>query len=120
MAWLRAQGFTVEKVEHRLLPFGSRNYSTTTKDFCGFADILAFCPGEVGVLAVQATSADHVPDRVKKIQAEPRAAVWLAAANRIQVVGWALRSGESHRKTWRPTVVNVLPPAGAITVESPQ
>jgi hypothetical protein len=117
MSWLRGQGYIVDKVEQRPA-FGSGRRSTTTRDFCGFGDLIAFRPEERGALAVQATTHDHVPERVAKIQAELRAAIWLQAGNRIQVVGWRKRP-HGRRTLFVPTVVNVLSPGSSITVESP-
>ena len=100
MALLRSLGYTVEKVEYNL-----RWSKKTTRDFCGFADILAFRPfTRPGVLAVQATTAAHLVERMNKINAEPRAHRWLAAKNRIWVIGWALMGPAKSRKTWTPTV----------------
>lgn len=101
MVWLREQGFTVDKVEQRL-PFGG-----TTRDLYGFADLVAIRALFNGVLAVQATTSEHLMERVAKVQAEPRAAVWLACHNRIWVVGWGLRGAEGKRKLWMPRVLTV-------------
>lgn len=100
MIWLRNQGYTVAKVEHRL-PFTNSRVPKTV-DFCGFADIIAFKPGEIGSTAYQATDDDdptgesgkgHVAARVRKILAEPRHRPWLQCGNRIQVIGWVKGSG---------------------------
>ena len=99
MVWLREQGYTVDKVEQRM-PFGQ-----VTRDFLGFADILAVVVPLHGVVAVQATTSEHLMERVAKVQAEPRAAVWLACHNRIWVVGWGLRGEQGTRKVWVPRVV---------------
>ncbi len=85
MEWLRAQGYTVDKVEHRVPK------SLVTRDFMGFADVLAINPRFKGVLAVQATTGAHLAERVAKVQAEPRAGLWLACANYRWVVGWVER-----------------------------
>ncbi len=107
MVWLREQGYTVEKVEHRL-PRGF-----TTVDFMGFADILALHGQHDGVLAVQATTTPHLQDRVKKVLAEPRHKTWLACSNRIWVVGWRLAKGR-----WIVRCVAVTE-SGPIETESP-
>lgn len=96
MVWLRELGYTVDKVERRL-PRGF-----TTVDCFGFADILAIKADTPGVLAVQATTSSHFQDRVKKVQAEPRSEIWLAARNLIWVVGWALRAKTNR---WEPRVM---------------
>jgi hypothetical protein len=100
MEWLRGLGYVVDKVERRL-PRGF-----VTVDCFGFADILALHSDVHGVLAVQATTSAHVQERVQKVQAEPRATLWLRCGNRIWVVGWGLRVQE-HRKRWIPRVIKV-------------
>lgn len=103
MAWLRSQGYAVEKVEQRV------NFGRTTRDLFGFIDVVAIKEGLAGVLGVQATSDSHVTARVAKVQAEPRHAIWLAAGNRIWVVGWALKGAEGTRKVWTERVVEITP-----------
>ena len=105
MIWLRGLGFTVDKVERRL-PRGF-----VTVDFMGFADILAIRPGMKGVLAVQATTGGHLQERVHKVQAEPRANLWLGCENLVWGVGWVLRK-DNHRKLWAPRVV-IITQSGA-------
>jgi hypothetical protein len=74
-----------------------------TRDFCGFADIIAFSADQTA--AVQATSASNVAGRVAKIEAEPRAWLWLQDPGReIWVVGWKRYATAVDRKFWRPTV----------------
>lgn len=101
-----------------------------TKDFCGFADIIAFRPGPptldtpaieptaeygyTGAIAVQTTSAQHLAERVEKVQTEPRATAWLQCGNRILVMGWALRGGAGSRKLWTPTVQELTPDGHAV------
>jgi len=81
MAYLRAAGFTVVKVEHR-------DRSGITHDFAGFADLIAF-KAERPIIAVQATTTAHLSDRERKIRAEPRAKEWLATGRAaIWLVGW--------------------------------
>ena len=75
-------------------------HSKTRHDFLGFADILAIQPGQLGVLAIQACVTGDQSKRLEKIRQEPRAALWLAAGNRIAVWGWAKRGARGKRKTW--------------------
>jgi hypothetical protein len=104
MAWLRGQGYEVEKVEQRVT-------RKITRDFMGFADIIAIRLSDpAGSLAVQATdgadaSGGHLAERVKKVSTEPRAKLWVACGNRLWVVGWALRGPEGTRKTFAVKVV---------------
>lgn len=100
MEWLRRQGYTVAKVEHRL------PIRRVTVDLFGFIDVLAIKEGEPGVLGVQATTIGHLRDRERKVRGEPRHAIWLAAGNRIQVIGWALRD-IGKRTVWTPTVLDI-------------
>ena len=77
------------------------------QDFLGFADILAVEPGKTGVLAVQACVTGDQSKRLAKIALEPRVALWLAAGNRVQVIGWAKRGARGKRKLWVASVTDV-------------
>ena len=101
LAWLRAQGATADVVERRI------PHSFVTKDLFGFLDILALEPGKAGVLGVQTTSNSNMAARVKKINGEPRSALWRACGNRIQVIGWAKRGPRGRRKVWTASVTDV-------------
>ena len=109
MAWLRGLGYTVGKAEQRV------DFGRTTRDLFGFIDVVAIKAGRVGVLGVQATSAAHVADRVKKVKAEPRAALWLACRNDLWVVGWAKKGAHGKRKLWVPSVVNCAPECATLS-----
>lgn len=80
---LRANRFSPHVVEHW------DGFAKVRKDLLGFADILAFNP-RIGcpTLALQVTSTD-VASRVKKILAEPRAAMALRCGWRVEV--WGMR-----------------------------
>lgn len=86
LAVLRGHGYLATVVEHW------NPHVRQRKDLFGFADLLAVAPGHT--LAVQATTADHVADRVNKLT-EPAskvaAAVFdcLRAGWRVEV--WGLR-----------------------------
>jgi hypothetical protein len=71
------------------------------RDLWGFADVLVMdeLPGS---LAIQCTTTGHAPERVRKIRHDCRALAlaWLAAGNRVEVWGWALRGARGKRKTW--------------------
>lgn len=106
LAVLRKEGWTAGVVE-RWNP-GAR----VRQDFLGFADILAvrpiaFIEGQGtradGVLAVQACVTGDQSKRLAKIQQEPKAAVWRAAGNTIEVWGWAKRGPRGKRKVWTLT-----------------
>lgn len=100
LKWLRDQGYIADVVERRI------PRSFVTKDFCGFADIIAYRPRVFGVggeiVAVQATSGPHAAERLEKVRQEPRAMAWLACSARICVVSWALRGKGGARKLWTP------------------
>lgn len=99
LAELRKQGFEAAVVE-------SWNHITKTRrDLFGHLDLLAIRPGET--LGVQATSGSNVAARVKKIQAEPRAVVWLKAGNRLEVWGWRKLAKPVNRKSWTCRVVRL-------------
>lgn len=82
---LRVHRFTPHVVEHW------DSFAKVRKDLLGFADILAFNPW-IGAptLALQVTSVQGgVSSRVKKILAEPRAAMALRCGWRVEV--WGMR-----------------------------
>lgn len=83
---LKSYGFAPEVVEHW------NSFAQIRQDLLGFADILAFNP-RIGspTLALQVTSEKGgVAARVKKILAEPRAAMVLRCGWRIEV--WGMRT----------------------------
>lgn len=96
LALLRRSGWIVTVVERFIPQAGIR------RDAFGFADILAAHPAERRVLLVQTTSLANVSARVRKIQAKPEAATWLASGGGIEVHGWVLRGGR-----WRVKRVEI-------------
>jgi hypothetical protein len=62
-------------------------------DLYGFIDIVALNGRET--IGIQCTSEANASSRVHKIETECRetALAWLAAGNRILVIGWAKRDG---------------------------
>lgn len=101
LIWLRKQGYTCDVVERRV----ARSF--VTRDLFGCLDLVAIRDGESGVLGVQTTSAQHLAERVTKVQAEPRAALWLSCGNRIMVIGW--KQETTGRKLWTPKIVTLTP-----------
>ena len=87
---LESEGWTVGVVEQRI------PHCFITRDFLGMADLIAVSPTR-GIMAVQVTGGGNGPARVAKIKAEPRHAIWLAAAGRIQVHDWRKRAGQKER-----------------------
>jgi len=93
LAVLREMGYAAEVVE-RFIP-----HTKTRKDLFGVGDVLAIHPRE-GILLVQCTSGANHAARVKKANAEPRLAVWLAAGGKFQVWSWRLAGKAGKRKRW--------------------
>jgi hypothetical protein len=87
---LESEGWTCGLVEQRI------PHCFITRDLFGFADIVAISPSR-GFLAVQATGGGNGPARVRKIKAEPRAAIWLATGGRIQVWDWRKTKASASR-----------------------
>lgn len=79
---LRRQGYLADVVE-RWLPQVNRN-----RDLFGVADVFAVHPRDGLFLQVQATTADHAADRLKRCRARPELRLWLRAGGRFEVWGW--------------------------------
>lgn len=95
---LRDQGMMAAVVE-RWNP-----YAKIRQDLFGFLDVVAVEPGTQGVLGIQATSGTNVAHRLAKLREEPiasRVEVWLAAGNRLAVIGWRKVGPRGKRKTWK-------------------
>lgn len=88
---MESDGWTCGLVEQRI------PHCFITRDLFGFADIIAISPSR-GTMAIQATGGGNGPSRIAKIKAEPRAAIWLACGNRIQVHDWRKRAGKTQRE----------------------
>jgi carbonic anhydrase len=93
---LRNDGWQAEVVEHW------NPHARIRQDLFGFIDILAVRHGET--LAVQATSGDHVADRVDKIAHSDKVAAVREAGWRIVVHGWR-KSARTRR--WELREVDV-------------
>lgn len=78
--------------------------------------MLAWAPAR-GILAVQATTGDHIAARVGKVRAEPRASVWTQAGGRLEVWGWRKSGPRGKRKVWtcRKVVLDSSGTAGEAT-----
>lgn len=59
-----------------------------TYDTMGVGDLVAVCQAYEGATLFQATSDSNYATRRSKILAEPRAKIWLACGNRIELFGW--------------------------------
>jgi hypothetical protein len=69
-------------------------HAKVRRDLFGCIDVVAVRRGESGVLAVQATTLEHVAARLAKAKGRPELRTWLAAGNRFQVHGWYRRNGK--------------------------
>jgi hypothetical protein len=67
-------------------------------DLFGGIDIVAIKVGEP-VMGVQATTGDHVAERVEKIQDVAAMCIWREVA-RLEVHGWRKVGRRGERKTW--------------------
>lgn len=109
----RELGWVADVVE-RFIP-GAR----VRRDLFGFIDVVIL-DGKPGVLGVQACSTGDQSTRLAKIGQEPRAGLWLAAGNRVQVWGWAKRGPRGKRKLWELTMTDWCPGANAPRAPEPQ
>jgi hypothetical protein len=90
LALLRREGFIAAVVE-RWLPVVCRR-----SDVWGFGDVLAANPTARVVLIVQATTADHVANRLTKARGRPELASWLQAGGAFEIHGWRRHGGRWH------------------------
>lgn len=74
-----------------------------TQDLFGFIDIVAIDHIAGGVIGVQATSGANVASRRTKIEGLEAAVEWVAAGNKLCVIGWRkIRHGK--RALWTPRI----------------
>ena len=83
------------------------------RDLAGIIDILAISYAAVP-LGVQACAMDRRADHVRKLQASPATAAWLATGARLEVWAWekrkVKRGGIAVR--WEPTVTEITEELG--------
>jgi len=107
---LRDDGYFVDTVE-RWMRFPDKNKKSCStckrpymiqmrKDYCGFADLIAFKPG-VGFLAIQATDDTNVSHRVAKIKDMEAVHGFIAAGGVVSVHGWGKKGAKCKRKTYQ-------------------
>jgi hypothetical protein len=77
------------------------------RDLFGFIDVVAIKPGEI--IGVQVTTSSNLAARLRKSQALPNLAAWLAAGGKFQAHGWAKRGGRWHCRVVEVQAVNVPP-----------
>ena len=83
---LRAAGYPLVQVVERWNP-----RAKVRQDLFGIVDVLAV--NEVGIVAVQTTSASNVAARITKITDSPALPILRKAGIRVLVHGWAKRKG---------------------------
>jgi hypothetical protein len=74
------------------------------RDLFGIGDVLAVHPRDKAVLLVQATTADHVADRLKRVRRRPELPALLRAGVAVEVWGWCQRGSRWYvrREALRP------------------
>jgi hypothetical protein len=85
--WIRTRGWVGDLVERRVSFARRGKRSGVSRDFLGFADIVALEPGGRAV-AIQHTSASNFASRRRKVLGSPEAACWAYAGGRVLVLGW--------------------------------
>lgn len=103
MRELKKRGYTAHVVERW------NQWAHKRQDFGGFADILAYKPGESGVLAVQACSDNggDVSAHIKKLVAIANVRPWILSNNRLEIWGWGLRGARGERKLWTLRIIHI-------------
>lgn len=96
---LRRLGYRCQVVEQTV------PHTFIKRDLFGFIDIIAVGSSSDGrkTLAVQATTGDHVAERLAKIRTSCLSALkdCLWAGWRVEVWGWAKQGARGERKTWQ-------------------
>jgi hypothetical protein len=95
--FFQGNGYTVDDSE-RILHGGKR------KDLFGFADLVAFRPGQIGAVFIQATTVENMNARVSKIRSEPCAKICIECGNRVVVVGWREVRFPGRRPQWLESI----------------
>lgn len=93
---LREQGLISDTVE-RWITFGMRR--GVRKDFCGFADIIAFGGGRI--LAVQVCHQNGIKKHMATILANDRALEWVRSGGELLLIAWRKIKGEAGRFHWK-------------------
>ena len=112
LAYLRRRGALCAVVE-RFNAFVTRpdGGKGVRMDLWSFGDILAVEPGRRGALLIQVCHVGDQARRLEKIKSPKvwaKAKVWLAAHNRIEVHGWAIRGAQGTRKRATLTITEVV------------
>jgi len=88
---MESQGWICQTVEQTI------PHTFIKRDCFSFGDILACSPTR-GTMLIQATGGGNGSTRAIKIRQEPKAAIWLACGNRIQVQDWIKVKGQKERQ----------------------
>lgn len=100
---LKRNGYTAHSVERY------NSFVKIRQDFGGFADILAYKPGEFGVLAVQACMGNgDVSKHLKKYSMNKNMRTWIESGNRFEIWSWAKRGDRGKRKVWSMVSKKIL------------
>jgi len=113
---LRDHGYFIDTCE-RWIRFPDKNKAPCTvckrphmiqirRDYCGFADLIAFKPGTLGCMAIQATDLTSVSKHVHKVQGMDSLTAWLNAGNTFYIFGWGKKGPAGKRKTYQLRVVD--------------
>lgn len=78
-------------------------HAFVTKDWLGFADIIAFKPGQLRVWAINATTNQHLADHIKKYE-DPKVKknidAWMSSGHVFELWCWAKMGARGKRKLW--------------------
>ncbi len=96
---LRKEGKTAEVSEKW------NSFTCQRKDLFGFIDIVALDTINKMTWGIQCTSTGNMNARINKIciECKDNAVAWLAAGNKIEVVGWSKKGKKDKRKLWQVT-----------------
>jgi len=99
IAWLKENGYTYHKTEYYNM------FARRRVDLFGFGDILAIKPGEIGSLAINATTDSNKSNHLKKYLTDPVVSMnlkkWLSCGNRFVLHLWGKHGQRGKRKTWQ-------------------
>lgn len=101
---LRVEGFVCDSVE-RWIPFGTKTNAGSVRggvrrDFCGFADLLAFGHGRF--LAVQVCNQNTLAEHLATVGSNKSALQWVKNGGEVWVAAWRKIKGESRKMHWAP------------------
>jgi hypothetical protein len=109
---LRKSGYCADVVERFVKPKEGDGFK---RDLFGCIDLVAVRRGEPGVLAIQATTAEHMAHRLAKARRRWELSAWLSAGNRFEVWGWYQLAGGR----WQVRRAAILPGESEATISLP-